>query len=78
MRDSVLRIVDRSTIGCMLVNGPFYLFGFCKGMRIPSPRSMGCPSIAWLKMSARGAQTMSAEYFHSSPATLSGPLARLC
>lgn len=80
MRDSVLRIVDRSTIGRsrMLVSGPFCLFGFCRGMRMPSPRSNGCPSsIAWLKMSASGAQTMSAEYFQSSPATSSGPLARL-
>ena len=34
-------------------------------------------AIAWLKMSASGAHTMSAEYFHSSPATLSGQLARL-
>ena len=58
MRDSVLRIVDRSTIGHMLVSGPFCLLGFCKGMRTPSPKSRGCPSsIAWLKMSASGAQT---------------------
>ena len=62
MRDSVLRIVDKSTIGRMLDIGPFCLLGFCIGMRMPSPRSKGCPSsIAWLKMSASGAQTMSAE-----------------
>ena len=78
MRDSVLRIVDRSTIGRMLVNGPFCLLGFCRGMRMPSPRSKGCPSSsAWLKISASGAHTMSAHYFQSSPATSSGPLAWL-
>ena len=78
MRDSVLQIVDRSTIERMLVSGPFCLLGFCKGMRIPSPKSSGCPSsIAWIKMSASGAQTTSAEYFKSSPVTSSGPLARL-
>lgn len=45
---------------------------------MPSPKSNGCPSSsAWLKMSANGAQATSAEYFQSSPATSSGPLAQL-
>lgn len=46
------------TIGRMLVNGPFCVLSFCRGMRIPSPRSKGClPLPAWLKMSRTGEQT---------------------
>ena len=39
INDITLRIVDSSTMGCTLASGPSGLPGFCRGMRVPRPKS---------------------------------------